>query len=239
MAFLGGLFGKKKRTLKDLTSDDLSREQITLKNEQRKIDAEAERMDKDEAQLKTEFAEARSDTQRRAVARRIQDLRTRRGGLETRSSYCHKMLRSVNGFLVIKQNMDFFERMGVASALSEMDMSDVEKFINDATIEGTLQQDKLAAMLQQVTEGVERISEAATDGSLDDLMAELDGEASSSKARETTVKDHDLAAVMNELDAAAAKGAEAARKLRTAQESQTKTGARQEQRAKSDAVEEA
>ena len=234
MAFLGGMFGKKKRTLRDLTTDDLSREQITLKNEQRKLDLEAERMDKDEAQLKSEYAVAASDTQRRAVARRIQDIRTRRGGMETRSSYCHKMLRSVNGFMVIKQNMDFFERMGVASALSEMDMSEVEKFINDATIEGTLQQDKLAAMLQQVTDGVERITEAASDSSLEELMAELDGERAASKAAEPPVKDHELASVMNELDAAAAKGLEAARKLRAAPEKEPKAG-----RTESGAVEEA
>jgi hypothetical protein len=218
MGFLSGLFGKKKRTLKDLSTDDLTREQITLKNEQRKVDQEAERLDKDEAQLKSEYAEAASDTQRRAIARRIQDVRTRRGGLETRANYCHKMLRTINGFLVIKQNMDFFERMGVASALSEMDMSEVETFINDATVEGTLQQDKLAAMLQQVTEGVERISESAGDGSLTELMAELDGEVSTQPVRQTAGQDSELATVMTELDAAAAKGAEAARKLRSAKE---------------------
>jgi hypothetical protein len=214
MAFFSGLFGRKKRTLRDLSLDDLTREQITLKNEQRKLDQEMERLERDEAQLKTEYAEAKQDNQRRAVARKIQDLRTRRGGAETRIAYCHKMLRSVNGFLVIKENMEFFERMGVASALSEMDMSEIEAFINEATVEGTLQQEKLAAMLQQVSEGVERITEAASDSSLDELMAELDGEV---KTQETQ-PDAELARVMTELDAAAAKGAEAARKIQASRE---------------------
>lgn len=218
MGFLDGLFGKRKRTLRDLTLDDLTREQITLQNEQRKIDQEMERLDKDEAQLKSEYVQAASDTQKRAVARKIQDVRTRRSGIDTRSSYCHKMLRSVNGFLVIKQNMEFFERMGVASALSEMDMSEVESFINEATVEGTLQQEKLATMLQQVSEGVERITESAADSSLDDLMAELDSEAASGQISEPAVQDTDLTSVMDELDAAAAKGAEAARKIRSKKE---------------------
>jgi len=213
MGFLSRLFGKRKRTLKDLTTDDLSREQITLKNELRKMDQEAERLDKDEVQLKSEYAQTTSEALKRSVARRIQDLRMRRGGLETRSSYCHKMLRSVNGFLVIKQNMDFFERMGVASALAEMDMAEVETFINEATVEGTLQQEKLAAMLQQVTEGVARITETANDSSLNDLMAELEGDKAVQAARQSAAQDADLARVMTELDAAAAKGAEAARKI--------------------------
>jgi hypothetical protein len=100
--------------------------------------------------------------------------------------------------------------MGVASALSEMDMTQVETFLNDATVEGTLQQEKLASMLQQVTMGVDRINEAAGDASLEDLMAELDGEVEASQ----TTEDEELGEVMNQLDAAAAKGAEAARKLR-------------------------
>jgi len=220
MGILSGLFGKKKRTLRDLTTDDLTREQITLKNEQRRIDQEAARLDKDEAQLKSEYAEAATDTQKRSIARRIQDTRTRRGGIETRSAYCHKMGRSINGFLVIKQNMEFFERMGVASALSEMDMSEVEAFINEATVEGTLQQDKLAAMLQQVTEGVDQITESAADSSLEDLMAELDGEAATAEPSEKVAEQADLSSVMEELDAAAAKGAEAARKIRSQKEKQ-------------------
>lgn len=226
MKFLSTLFGKKKRTLKDLTTDELTREQITLKNEQRKLDQEVDRLTRDEVQLKSEYAEAQSDNQKKSVARKIQDIRTRRGGLDTRISYCHKMLRSVNGFVVIKENMDFFERMGVASALSEMDMSEIEGFINDATIEGTLQQEKLAKMLQQVTEGVERITEAANDSSLGDLMAELDGEAA---AKESAVES-DLAGVMNELDVAAAKGLEAARKIQATKErAKTEAPAREQE----------
>ena len=130
--------------------------------------------------------------------------------METRSSYCHKMLCSINGFLVIKQNMEFFERMGVASALTEMDMSEVETFINQATVEGTLQQEKLATMLQAVTSGVERIGEAANDESLDDLMKELDEGASEAKVADAAAHEGDLTAILGELDQAAEKGAKAA-----------------------------
>jgi hypothetical protein len=48
MGLLDGLFGKKKRTLKDLALDDLTRERITLQQEQRKLDLEAQRFANDE-----------------------------------------------------------------------------------------------------------------------------------------------------------------------------------------------
>jgi hypothetical protein len=211
MGLLSNLFGKKQRTLKDLTTDDLRREQLGLQQEQLRLDRELERLDKDESQLKNEYAEASTPTQKKSIARKIQDLRTRRLGAETRVSYLQKMLRSVNGFLLIKENMAFFDKMGVASALARMDMSEIEAFINDATVEGALQQDKLAALLQAVDDGVTTISESATDGSLDELMAELDGEVTQQPVSAGTETDRDLSEVMSELDAAISRGAQAAR----------------------------
>lgn len=211
MGLLSSLFGKKKRTLKDLTVDDLRREQLGLQQEQIRLDRQLERLDKDESQLKSEYAEGASVTQKKATARKIQDIRTRRMGVDTRVSYLQKMLRTVNGFLLIKENMAFFDKMGVASALAEMDTGEIEAFINEATIDGTLQQEKLAAMLQQVTDGVEQISASAADGSLDDLMAELDGEVAQQAESAGAETDRELSRVMSELDAAISRGALAAR----------------------------
>ena len=132
-------------------------------------------------------------------------------GVDTRASYLQKMLRTVNGFLLIKENMAFFDKMGVASALAQMDMSEIEAFINEATVEGTLKQDKLAALLQSVTDGVATISESASDGSLDELMAELDGEVAQQTVSAGGQTDRELSDVMTELDAAISRGARVAR----------------------------
>ncbi len=211
MGLLSSLFGKRKPTLKDLTLDDLRREQMGLQREQLRLDRDLERLDRDESQLKNEYAEASGVTQKKAVARKVQELRSRRMGLDTRVAYLQKMMRTVNGFLLIKENMAFFDKMGVASALTQMDMGEIEAYINEATIEGTLQQDKLAALLQQVTDGVDQIAESAGDSSLDELMAELDGEVTERAATAGRQADRELGSVMSELDAAISRGEQAAR----------------------------
>jgi len=220
MGFLSGLFGQKKRTLKDLSETDLRREQITLENEMGRLESKAVRNDRDELQLKSEYAQATTATQKRLVARKIQNLRAARSGLETRMSYCQKTIRSIHGLMVIKENMSFFERVGVGSALVDMDISEVEAFIADATVEGTLQQEKLAVMLQQVEEGVAGIAESATDSSLDDIMAELDQETTEEKAVSETAPEGELAGLMTELDSAASKAAEAARRVQAEKQRQ-------------------
>ena len=76
-----------------------------------------------------------------------------------------------------------------------------------------LQQEKLASMLQQVSDGAERVMEGTADESLDELMAELDGEVGGGV---TESGSGGLKDVMKDLDAAIAKGEQAARNAQAA-----------------------
>jgi len=66
-------------------------------------------------------------------------------------------------------------------------------------------------MLQQVSEGAETIIQGTSDEGLDELMAELDGEGGGT----VTESGGGLQDVMKDLDAAIAKGEQAARKAQT------------------------
>jgi len=213
MGLLGDLLDrfKKQPSLWDLKLDDLNRERITLQQEQHKLDMEADRLHKDEIQLKSEYAESQTPTQKKIVARKIQNTRLRTRAIDSKSSHCHKLTQTVNNFILIKDNMEFFDRMGVSTMLTQLDSAEIEAYINEATIEGTLQQEKLANMLQQVGEGAERITEGSADGSLDELMAELDGETGGG----VTEGGGGLKDVMTELDAAITKGEQVARQAQT------------------------
>ncbi|MGB0599797.1 MAG: hypothetical protein ACPGLY_24195 [Rubripirellula sp.] len=199
---LFGLFGSKKRSLRDYGLDDLNRERIGLEQEQRKIDKEISDLAEDESQLKSEYAQAGSPAQKKMVARKIQSLRVRGRGIDAKSAHCHKMLQAVNNFVIIKDNMEFYERMGVASEIAKMDLAEIETFVNEATIEGTLQQEKLASMLQQVSEGAEQIMSGVADESLDDLMSELDGETPVAERTENG----EVGDLMKELDQVISQG---------------------------------
>ena len=213
MGLLDGILSrfKKRPSLWNLKLDDLNRERITLQTQQSKLDRESDRLHRDEALYKGDYAEATTPAQKKSVARKIQNARLQARANDAKSSHCHKLLQSVNNFILIKDNMEFFDRMGVSSMLTQLDEAEIGAYINEATIEGTLQQDKLASMLQQVSEGAEQITEGAADAGLDELMAELDGEASGG----VTEGGGGLKDVMTELDAAIAKGEQAARQAQT------------------------
>ncbi len=168
--------GVKKRSLADISIDDLNRERLTMQNEQRKLEKELDAIFNTERQLKSEYQHAVSEAQKRSIARRIQEGRSRSENLEARATYCGRMLQTVNGLLTVKESAAFFERMGVGSTIAKMDIAEIESFIDRATVEGTLQQEKLTAMLLRLGDGVGQMNEAAADEELADLMRELDAE---------------------------------------------------------------
>jgi len=217
---IGKLFGKGKPTLKSLSVDDLKREHISVETEWNKLIDESEKIAGDDSQLKEEYRAAHAAGKiplKRVIAQKIQNLQLKQKGIETRLAYTTKMLQTVTGLLTIKENMLFFEGLGVGSLLAQMDIGELERFVLDATVEGTLQQDKLAAMLQEISGGVDALAQSSGSSGIDDFMDELDAELLDTPEVATGEVD----ALHESLDAVAAKGLDTVRKLRQANEQET------------------
>jgi hypothetical protein len=226
---IGKMFGgKKKPTLKQLPLDDLKREQLTVQNELRKLEIENDKIEKDEWQLKEEYKAAHAagrESLKRSVAQKLQNLQMRRKGVDTRLAYTNKMYQTVTGMLIIKENMAFFEKLGVGSVISDMDLGELENYVAEATIEGTLQQEKLAAMLQGINDGVTQLSGVSQDASIGNYMAELDAELLGDSGKQTT---SDMSDVMKTINAVAEMGADAARQMQQNVQRQSSNTTQQE-----------
>ena len=209
---------KGKPTLKQVSLDDLRREHVSVETELNKLLDENEKIEHDDTQLKEEYKAAHAAgraSMKRVIAQKLQNLQLKRKGVETRLSYANKMCQTVTGLMTVKENMYFFESLGVGSILAKMDIGELESFVLDATVEGTLQQDKLAAALQGITEGVDALSVTSQDSGVDDFMSELDAELIGESAPETVSASSDqLDDILKNIDSVAEKGLEAARKMR-------------------------
>ncbi|MDO4551055.1 MAG: hypothetical protein Q4C96_07370 [Planctomycetia bacterium] len=165
---------QKQKTLADVSVDDLNRERITCQTELNKVEKEREKLQRDEEQLKSEYASATKDFQKKSIARKIQDVRTQQRQVEGWITRVNQNLRVVNNFLMIKKNQAFYERAGVLTLLNEMDVSDIERVINESVVNGTLSNEKLVEVLQAQENGLEQLFPETSDSSLDELMKELD-----------------------------------------------------------------
>jgi hypothetical protein len=213
MAFLG-FFQTKKRTLNDLTADELNRERITIEQEQRRLDREAEQLDRDQKQLLSEYTAAGTPTQKRIVARKLQGVELRQKAADAKSSHCHKMLQTVSNFLILKDRMGFFNKFGVGRLLNNLDVAEVEQLVAQATVDGQLQEEKLATMLQQLDDANAQMLQGS-DASLDDYMARLDEQVAATKEAVPAADADHLKDYMSGLDAQLQRGAQLAKGLQT------------------------
>ena len=203
----------KKRTLGDISADELNRERITWQSELNRFEREESRLTQDETQLKNEYAGAESDQQKRSIARKIQDGRMRLKNLSVKITHCNKMVQVANNFLMIKENKEFFERAGVLSVLNGMDVTEIEKYVNEATADGMFQADKLATLLQAQEDGMAQFASLSGEPDLDSLMKELDQETVPIRQEKMGEKaDSALDALQRELDAKANAGIESINK---------------------------
>ncbi len=171
--------GKSRPSLKQLSLDALRREYIAVETELEKLGEENDRIECDDSQLKEEYRAAHGSnrvTLKKTIARKLQNLELKRKGIETRLAYTNKMFRTIIGMITIKENMEFFDRVGVGSVIGGMDIGELENYVVAATVEGTLQQEKLAVILQEVSEGVDALTGSAQETEIDDYMASLDAE---------------------------------------------------------------
>ncbi|MBE6427854.1 MAG: hypothetical protein E7028_04585 [Planctomycetaceae bacterium] len=180
MAIWSFLFGGNKetpkRTFSDVSLDELNRERIGCQQEINKVERQQEALLKNENQLKNEYANATTEFQRKSIARKIQDGRMEQKQVEVWLTRLNQNIRIVNNFILTKKNQEFFERAGVLSLINTMDMEDFQKYIDDATVNGQLNNEKLVNILQAQDDALSSLLPESSDDGLADLMAELDNE---------------------------------------------------------------
>lgn len=171
-----GLFPRKK-TIRSVTPDDLRKERIGLENEERRLIKDLELRQKDDAQLLSEYAaasQAGNDRQKKILARRVQELRSQMTSLDQRHGFLSKQMRVVNGLITIKENEAFLARLGANSKLAQMDLAELQHYVEQATVDGELTNEKLETLVATMNEAGETFARSESDTGLDAFMEDLD-----------------------------------------------------------------
>ncbi len=169
----------RKKSLKNVNANDLNKERINLENEERKIEKSVARLHKDDQQLLSEYAAAKSSNdkhQQSMLARKIQEVRHRMQSQDTRHCLITKHMRTVNGLMVLKENEAFFKRIGANSVINNMDMVELQSYVEQATADGELTSEKLESLVATMDEASQVMMEGDGDSGLENFMAGLDNE---------------------------------------------------------------
>jgi 5'-deoxynucleotidase YfbR-like HD superfamily hydrolase len=182
MAFLGGLFGKRKRTIDNVAIDELTMAKVKLEQEQERV---MRRVSELEKQKETLFQQGVSDSSKRRqllLAQKIQEIELQAKNYDRNLAAYSKQLRVINGVVFLKENRRSWEDTPLGQIMGNMDLGELENFVDQATANNVFQMDKFERLLGSMEESEALSGGEDMDEGVAQIMAEMERARASSFA---------------------------------------------------------
>ena len=160
----------RKRSIEDLTMDELRREKIRLEQEEGKLAHRVEDLEKQKQQLFMKGKDEPSELQQRILASKIKEVDVQAKNLAKNLRFISRQLRIINGFLQIKENERLLKESGISSLISTIDLATLRTYVEQASIEGVFQLDKFQDILTTLEETDRVVGDVEEDKDVLDIM---------------------------------------------------------------------
>jgi len=164
----------RKRTIGDVTIDELMREKVGMDQEERRLVEKVEQLERDKAELFARGRAETSDLQKRRLAEKIKaiDGQARHGGQSLQ--FITKQQRILNGFLQIKESERLLRVSGLSSLIADMDLGTLRDYVEQASSEGVFQLDKFETILGTLDEGERALTDQGEDEDIASILRAFD-----------------------------------------------------------------
>ncbi|MGC1379326.1 MAG: hypothetical protein WA821_24055 [Anaerolineales bacterium] len=159
-----------KASIDDLSLDDLRREKIRQDQEQRKLLARVREIEAEKKKLFEEGVRNASEREQRVIARRIKEIDVEATNMDHMLQMISKQMRIINGFLQVKERARVLEESGLSNIFKNMDLQDLIKHIENASVNGEFQEDKFNELLRTMEESESLSPTYKEDGDVMDIM---------------------------------------------------------------------
>jgi len=186
-AWLKSLFGSagkvSRQTLQKVSPEDIRREKIKVEQTETRVTREIEELEKQKEAFFVKGVNARSDRQKLQYARKIKELDAQVQARDQQLALISRNLRVLNGISQLKENERVLRDLGMESLVNSMDLTELQNFVEKATVEGQFRMDKFNEILGAL-DSAEGVYKFESDDS--DTLAILDAmnRASDMKVRD-------------------------------------------------------
>ncbi len=161
---------QRKKSIQDITLDELRQERIRLEQEESKLIRRVEDL---EAQKKQLFLKGKDETsvrQQRIIASKIKDVDVQARNLDKNLQLFSHQLRIMNGFIQIKENQRLLSEHGISSFIDNLDLSTLQSYIEKATVNESFNLEKLKDIVTTMEEGGAATQETQPDAEVDSIV---------------------------------------------------------------------
>jgi|GEM_PF-2003935 hypothetical protein len=195
LEWLGNLFGRR-RTLDQVSLDDLRRERISMDMNRQRLQREIAQLESRKQELFLKGKDAPSTRERTELAQQIYDLETSIQAKSKDQEMVHQRIRILVGLIQLKERMHLMRQMKVGSLLSQLSLEEVAEYVADCMVEDRLETEKLAAMLENLEISPEAAPQKPLPPAIRDIVAAME----QAKAAEEAGHPEQIPVVVKKLD---------------------------------------
>jgi len=170
MALLDGILGKRKKTIDGISLDELNMTRVKLSNEQERIMRRVSDLEKQKEALFQQGVNEPSKRRQMLLAQKIQELELQAKNYDRNLTAYSKQMRVLNGLIFLKENRRSWEDTAVGQVLGNMDLADLEGFVDQATANNIFQMDKFERLLGTLEESGDMTGGATMDEGISEIM---------------------------------------------------------------------
>lgn len=137
-----------KITIEDVSIDDLTKEQVRLDLEKRRLLMELRQIEADKRKYFDEAVKNSSERERVALAREIDSLDQRAKNKDSILRSIEKQKQIIEGLLLVKERARLLKDSGLASIIGSLDLGDLVQYIDTACVDGEFTEVKLDGILR-------------------------------------------------------------------------------------------
>ena len=174
---------EKVSNLEDLSSDDLMRERLRLEQEEKKLLRQVEEVEHEKRAAFEQATKESSVRKQTIMARKIKELDTKAKNIDRNLRVISKQLRIINGFIQVKENKRIWEQSGLWTQISQMDLSDLGAYVDEAVIEGSFNNEKFTGIINTLEGAPGIVNDVEEDPEVMNILGEIQSAAA---ARESS-----------------------------------------------------
>jgi capsid protein len=165
-----GFFSKRQK-LEDLDTNELRKARVQLEREQARVLRQIDDIEAQKADLDAKGRAERSVRKQKLLAQQILGLESQAKHYDRNLAFFSKQLRVVDGFIFLKENQRVLSTTPLGKVLAEMDTAELQAYVDQATVDGSFQLDKLNQLLGVFEEDEELFKTDEEDEKIADIIS--------------------------------------------------------------------
>lgn len=163
-------FFKRKKTIQEITREELDRERVSLELEENKT---IKRVDDLEAQKKQLFLKGKdepSPRQQRIIAEKIKEVDVQGRNLERNLQLISRQRRIIHGLIQIKEQEALLTKLGLSEIIKKLDLETLQRYVEDSMVNEQVSLDKLGKVIGVFESSSGVMEEAKSDDDVEQIV---------------------------------------------------------------------